>query len=413
MLFRDSFVENLRGNRDCSKVTEYPACWPIVACVELTRAFDILRKLLTGLSRNGYNLRGILDGTLKSSVRESMSAGKQEKPLEPAGLDAASDDAELVRIEVRETLSGRRLDKYLQSRLGRLSRTAVQKLIRNGEVHVNGQPVKPSYEIHGGEVIEALVLPAEPLEIIGEPIPLDILWEDEHIIAINKQANIVVHPARGIGSGTLVNGLVYYADSLSSGGAKFRPGIVHRLDKDTTGIMLVAKHDEAHWRLARQFEYRQVKKTYAAVVEGTMELLADLIDEPIGMHPVFRDRSAVRRVSGQSAQTFYQVSESFRGFSLMSLKPRSGRTHQLRVHMSYLKHPIVADAVYGGHLPSLADLASDPSLPKVPIIERQALHAWKIEFSHPISGETMSLEAPWPEDFSRLIEALRKYRPRS
>ena len=339
-----------------------------------------------------------------------MNAEKKQESLEAAEPEAVSDESALVRIEVRETLTGRRLDKYLQSRLGRFSRTAVQKLIKNGDVRVDGQTVKPSYEIHGGEVIETIVPPAEPQEILGEPMPLDIIWEDRDLIAINKQAGIIVHPARGIGSGTLVNGLVYYADSLSSGGAKFRPGIVHRLDKDTTGVMLVAKNDEAHWRLARQFELREVKKTYAAVVQGNLNLLADLIDQPIGMHPVFRDRSAVRRISGQQAQTSYEVSESFKGYSLMTLKPRTGRTHQIRVHMSYLKHPIVADAVYGGHLLSLADLASDPSLPTVPIIERQALHAWKIEFRHPLSGKGMALEAPWPDDFTRLIDALRKYR---
>ncbi len=339
-----------------------------------------------------------------------MNSDKKQESPDAATTEAISDESSLVRIEVRESLTGRRLDKYLQSRLGRFSRTTVQKLIKNGDVRVDGQTVKPSYEIHGGEVIETIVPPAEPQEILGEPIPLQIIWEDRDIIAINKQARIIVHPARGIGSGTLVNGLVYYADSLSAGGAKFRPGIVHRLDKDTTGVMLVAKNDQAHWRLARQFELREVKKTYAAAVEGNLDLLADLIDQPIGMHPVFRDRSAVRRVSGQQAQTFYQVSESFKGYSLMTLKPRTGRTHQIRVHMAYLKHPIVADLVYGGHLASQADLASDTSLPTVPIIERQALHAWKIEFKHPISGRQMALEAPWPEDFTRLVEALRKHR---
>ncbi len=251
---------------------------------------------------------------------------------------------------------------------------------------------------------------AEPVEIQGEDIPLDIIWEDEHLIALNKQAGIVVHPARGIGSGTLVNGLVYYAESLSAGSAKFRPGIVHRLDKDTTGVMLVAKTDEAHWRMAQQFEHRKVRKTYVAVAEREMELLGDVIDLPLGMHPVFRDRCAVRTVSGKEAQTFYEVLEKFRGYSLLALKPHTGRTHQLRVHLSYLKHPLVGDRIYGGALVSLADLSGDRSLPGKPIIDRQALHAWKIEFCHPISGKAMQLEAPWPEDLTELVEALRRYR---
>ena len=324
--------------------------------------------------------------------------------------EAATDESTLVRIEVRKSLSGKRLDKYLHGRLARFSRTALQRLIKEGNVHVDGRVVKPSYEIHGGEIIEALVRPTEPAEIQGENIPLDIIWEDEHLIALNKQAGIVVHPARGIGTGTLVNGLVYYADSLSAGSQKFLPGIVHRLDKDTTGVMLIAKNDEAHWRMAQQFELRKVNKTYVAVAEREMELLADLIDLPLGMHPVFRDRCAVRTVSGKEAQTFYEVLEKFRGYSLLALKPRTGRTHQLRVHLSYIKHPLVGDRIYGGSLVSLADLSGDQSLPGEPIIDRQALHAWKIEFRHPLNGKDMQLEAPWPRDFGKLVEALRQYR---
>ena len=342
-----------------------------------------------------------------------MPKDQSELP-KPVGLDeSVEDESTLIKIEVRESLSGRRLDKYLHGRLGRFSRTALQRLIKNGDVHVDGRSVKPSYEIHGGEVIEALVPPAEPTEIQGEDIPLDIVWEDSHLIGLNKQAGIVVHPARGIGSGTLVNGLVYYSESLSSSGGKFRPGVVHRLDKDTTGIMLVAKNDEAHWRLAQQFEHRHVKKTYLAVVEGQMELLGDLIDQSLGMHPVFRDRCAVRQTGGREAQTVYEVTEAFRGYSLVTLKPRTGRTHQLRVHMSYLKHPLVADRTYGGKLVSLAELSGEQSLGGSPIIERQALHAWKIQFRHPITGEPVQLEAPWPSDFENILAALRKYRPLS
>ncbi len=339
-----------------------------------------------------------------------METDRQDNSQELGLANGAGGESTLVRIEVRKSLSGKRLDKYLHGRLGRFSRTALQRLIKEGNVHVDGRVVKPSYEIHGGEIIEALVRPEQPQEIQGEDIPLDIIWEDEHLIALNKQAGIVVHPARGIGSGTLVNALVHYSESLSAGSAKFRPGIVHRLDQDTTGVMLVAKNDEAHWRVARQFELRTVKKTYVAVAQRAMELLADVIDLPLGMHPVFRDRCAVRTVSGKPARTFYEVLEKFRGYSLLALKPHTGRTHQLRVHLSYLKHPLVGDRIYGGSLVSLADLSGDRSLPSGPIIDRQALHAWKIEFCHPISGENMQLEAPWPADLNEMVEALRRYR---
>ena len=337
----------------------------------------------------------------------------QDNPEVTNVINPTADEPLLVRIEVHNSLSDKRLDKYLQSRIPKISRTALQKLIKNGDVRVDGKNVKPSYEIHGGEVIEALLPPAPPTEIQGEDIPLDIIFEDDHLIAINKQAGIVVHPARGIGSGTLVNALVHYAGSLSAGSANFRPGIVHRLDKDTTGIMLVAKNDQAHWKLASQFEHRKVQKTYLAVAERQMELNSDLIDLPLAMHPVFRDRYAVRRVSGKPAQTFYQVREKFNGFTLLELRPHTGRTHQLRVHMSYLKHPLVGDRMYGGHLLSLADLANDSTLGSAPIIDRQALHAWKIEFTHPISAKLMQLEAPPPADFEQLLQALRKYRPTS
>ncbi len=208
--------------------------------------------------------------------------------------------------------------------------------------------------------------------------------------------------------------MAYYADKLSAGSDPFRPGIVHRLDRDTTGVMLVAKTDEAHWRLARAFEDRRMHKTYLAVVHGRMELDADRIDAPLARHPKARENYAVapNDPAARNAVTTYRVRTRFRGFTLMQLEPKTGRTHQLRVHMAHLRHPIVADGSYGGRKVTEADLADrEPGpLGEPPLIARQALHAHAIRFDHPVSGEQMELAADPPEDFARLLGALEKYR---
>lgn len=326
------------------------------------------------------------------------------------------DDADLqrVRLRIRRRLPGRRLDKYLHGRFPRLSRTTIQRLIREGSITVNTLPTKCSYEMCDGDLIELTIPPPEPREIIPENIPLEIIYEDEHMLAINKSANIICHPAHGAQTGTLANALAYYADHLSRGGDPFRPGIVHRLDKNTTGVMLVAKSDEAHWRLSMQFERRTIQKTYVAVVERELQLDSDVIDAPIGVHPVVREKFAVQIKSNsidvsKDAVTYYEIAERFRGYSLVRLKPKTGRTHQLRVHMSYIKHPIVGDTMYGGRYLSEADLTGGYGSPK-PLTAQQALHAWRIEFRHPITEKDMQLEAPFPPGFARLVELLRKHR---
>jgi 23S rRNA pseudouridine1911/1915/1917 synthase len=208
---------------------------------------------------------------------------------------------------------------------------------------------------------------------------------------------------------------MYYANSLSHGADPFRPGIVHRLDKNTTGIMLVAKQDEAHWRLALQFERRTVQKTYLAAVHGELQLDSDVIDAPIGVHPVVREKFAVmvkeNKIDiGKSAVTYYQAAERYRGFTLVKLMPKTGRTHQLRVHMSYLGHPIIGDTMYGGRLLSERDIAGEGS--SEPLVRHQALHAWRIAFKHPITGQALELEAPLHEAFRNLVHVLRRARSR-
>ncbi len=324
-----------------------------------------------------------------------------------------SDEAERVRLKIRRRLIGRRLDKYLHGRFPRMSRTLSQRLIKHGAITVNGQPTKPSYEPDGGDIVEVLVPPPEPTDIIPEPMPLDILYEDDHILAINKPTGIICHPARSTQTGTLANGLAHYAESLSHGDDPFRPGIVHRLDKNTTGVMLVAKTDEAHWRLSLQFERRLIHKTYLGVVEGEPELDADVINAPLAAHERIKDKYIVpglrrRPELFKEAVTEYEVAERFRGFALMHLHPKTGRTHQLRVHMSYIGHPMLGDTFYGGHLFSERDLTGAGS--DEPIIAYQALHAYRIRFRHPISEEMMEIEAPPNARLQHIIDVLRKYR---
>jgi 23S rRNA pseudouridine1911/1915/1917 synthase len=311
---------------------------------------------------------------------------------------------------VGSSIKERRLDKYLHGRFSNLSRRFLQDAIKQGTVTVNGKIGKPSLKLSPGDQI-SLTLPEPPSkDIPPEEIPLKIIHEDSELIVLNKQPGMLVHPARGNTHGTLVNALTYYSDQLSSGLGEFRPGIVHRLDRDTTGVMIVTKNNSAQWKIARQFELRQVNKTYLAIVHGTPELDADRIKVPLGIHPKIREKYAIRPEIGKEAITFYEVLESFRGFSLLKLTPKTGRTHQIRVHLSYIKHPIVADDMYDGKLVYPWQLADAEPAVEEPIISRVALHALAIEFKHPKTEEMVRFEAPLPKDMQTLLDALRKYR---
>jgi len=316
---------------------------------------------------------------------------------------------EHLRFRVGSSIKLRRLDKYLGGRFSQFSRTRLQKLIKAQGVNVNGQPAKPSHKLNPGDEIDLILPPRELRELIPEDIPISVIYEDAEMIVVNKQAGLIVHPARGNTHGTLVNGLVYYANQLSTGSGEFRPGIVHRLDKNTTGVLVVAKTDTAHWKLARQFAQRTTNKTYLAVVHGSLELRADRINQPVGMHPRMRTKCAIRP-DGKEAITFYEVLEEFRGFSLVKLSPKTGRTHQLRVHMAYLQHPVVADGMYGGKVVYDWQIQDRDAEPAEPVINRPALHAAKLEIRHPISDEMMEFEAPVPLDMQQLIDKLRQFR---
>jgi 23S rRNA pseudouridine1911/1915/1917 synthase len=315
-----------------------------------------------------------------------------------------------LTLQVGSSIKERRVDKYLHGRFSNFSRAMIQKQIGAGGVKVNGKIVKPSFKLSPGDTID-MTLPELPSkEIVPEDIPLNIIYEDENIIVLNKQADMVVHPARSNTHGTLVNALAFYSDKLSSGLGEFRPGIVHRLDRNTTGVMVVAKNDIAQWKIAKQFERRQVNKTYLAIVHGVPELTADRISAPLGVHPRVREKYAIRPGVGKESITFYETIESFRGFSLLKLAPKTGRTHQIRVHLLYIKHPIVADDMYGGKLVYPWQLKDEETAVEEPVVSRFALHASTLEFKHPTSDEMVKFEAPLPEDMQNLLDMLRKYR---
>ncbi|MCP4452405.1 MAG: RluA family pseudouridine synthase [Planctomycetes bacterium] len=315
-----------------------------------------------------------------------------------------------LSIRVGSCIKERRIDKYLHGRYGNFSRRFLQDTIKAGHVQVNGQPVKPSYKLTAGERIELVLPTPQKKEILPEDIPLNVVYEDDDLILINKQANIIVHPARGNKHGTLVNALVHYSDTLSSGLGEFRPGIVHRLDRNTTGIMIVAKNDEAQWKVAKQFENREIQKEYLAIVHGTPELTADRINARLGVHPRIREKYAVRPERGKDSVTFYEIQEAFVGFSLLKCAPRTGRTHQIRVHLSHIKHPIVADDMYGGKLVYPWQLENTEAEAQDPCLARCALHAWTIEFKHPTTEKMVKFEAPLPDDMAYFLEMLRTHR---
>ena len=321
-----------------------------------------------------------------------------------------STEDEPLTLHVGHSIRERRLDKYLHGRFSNLSRHFIQNAIKQGAVKVNGKIAKQSQKLSPGDKID--FIPPEPpsKDILPEDIPLNIIYEDEELIVLNKQPGMIVHPARGNTHGTLVNALVFYSDELSTGLGEFRPGIVHRLDKNTTGVMVVTKNDAAQWKIAKQFEHRQVNKTYLAIVHGAPELTSDRIKVPLGIHPRAREKYAVRPDSGKEAVTFYEVLEPFRGFSLLKLTPKTGRTHQIRVHLSYIKHPIVADDMYGGKLIYPWQLADTEPAVQEPILSRVALHAFSLEFRHPVTEKTVEFQAPLPQDMQNLLNALREYR---
>jgi len=315
-------------------------------------------------------------------------------------------------IIVEESDAGRRLDTVVAARLSDCSRSLAATLVANQNILVDQQPKKPGYRIKSGDRIEGHIPAAELVDYGPEPIPLHILYQDSHIIVLNKQPGIVVHPAPGHSSGTLVNALLFHCPDLGAIGGQIRPGIVHRLDKDTTGTMVVAKNADAQEELSRQFKAREVQKKYLALVYGDMPSETGEINLPIGRHPVDRKRMSTTTRKGRTAETAWKVRERWDGFSLVELNLKTGRTHQIRVHCAAIGHPVVGDPVYRTRK-LFAGLKYKLSNHPAPIMAalksagRQQLHAWQLGLTHPNSEKYMTFEAPLPVDMDGLIDQLR------
>ena len=304
----------------------------------------------------------------------------------------------ISQYQVTPDAAGKRLDAWLSTQAPGLSRARIQDLIRSGHILLDRKSIKPSHKLATGQTIRVKIPPPVEVELKPETIPLDVLFEDSDLIVINKPAGLVVHPAAGHASGTLVNALLAHCPDLAGIGGEKRPGIVHRLDRDTTGVMVVAKHEIAMRALVNQFRHRQVTKEYLALVWGHLNPPAGRAETLIGRNPNDRKKMCVRPDTGRPAITVYETLEKFPGASLVSVRIETGRTHQIRVHMAFLGHSIVGDPQYGR--------PRRDALP-VPVPRRQMLHAVRLTFIHPATGQSLAFEAPLPADMRDLMDALR------
>ncbi len=328
----------------------------------------------------------------------------------PHPLPLSSEPSEL---SVAPTEAGHRLDAFLASHFLDYSRVHLRRVISAGGVNVDGRGGKPAYRLKAGQRV-SIVLPEIPREVpLPENIPLDVLYQDQQVVVINKPAGMVVHPARGHWSGTLAGALQFhFGPTLSAAGGASRPGLVHRLDRDTSGVIVVARNDQAHSYLGKQFAARSVEKEYFALVAGCPERDCDVIDQPIGFHPRVREKMAIVREGAQArpAQTVYTVLERFDGFAALKLRPKTGRTHQIRVHLGHIGCPVLCDRQYGGRSRiTRGEVRRDPADETV-LLARQALHARRLSFLNPATGQRLTVEAPLPPDIVAVLEELRQWR---
>ena len=299
------------------------------------------------------------------------------------------------QILLQADQAGERLDVFLTRQQPQLSRSHIQKIIAAGEALVDGQPKKANYKLAAGEEVAFSLPDAVPVKILPEALPLDILYEDHDIIVVNKARGMVVHPAAGVTSGTLVNALMAHCRDLSGINGELRPGIVHRLDKDTSGVMVVAKNDAAHIDLAEQIRNKTAHRVYWAVVHGNIKEDAGVIHGAIGRNPKDRQKMAIVTLNGKPATTNFRVLERYGQYTLVECRLLTGRTHQIRVHMTHIGHPLVGDPKYGSGKSPFS-------------IKGQALHSLTLTLTHPVTREEMTFTAPLPADMQRILNALRR-----
>lgn len=327
---------------------------------------------------------------------EDLDGGATAEPL-------AEPEAEPLTFVVSGEEAGERLDAFLAARIEGTSRTTIKRYVEDGDVLVGGRAAKPSYKLRAGEQIEVEVPAPPPLDLTPEDIPLDIIHEDEDLVVVNKPAGMVTHPAAGVRAGTLANALAFHFQHLSQHAGAFRPGIVHRLDRDTSGLIVVAKNAQAHEHLSEQFRARTIFKSYVALAHGLPERDSGRVEQPIGRDPRHRTRMAVVR-AGREALSLWRVRQRLGRFTLFEVEIKTGRTHQIRVHLAWIKHPVVGDATYGG--------GRDRNLPdnslraRIAALGRQFLHAERLSFKHPRTGETLSFNAPLPAELQEFLDSL-------
>jgi 23S rRNA pseudouridine1911/1915/1917 synthase len=333
-----------------------------------------------------------------------------EEPLAESADELPDDEPLMLVVEAAE--AGSRLDAFLARRLPKHSRVQLRKVIGAGGVRVNQQGTKVAHRLATGDKVSVVLPPMNAAGPHPENIPLDILYEDDSLIAVNKPPGMVVHPARGHWSGTLASALSFHFQQLSRVGGATRPGIVHRLDRDTSGVMVVAKTDPMHFALAAQFENRTTEKEYLAITSGVPDRDRDIIDQPIGMHPHQREKMAIRagHSTSRDATTFYEVLERFAAFAAVRVLPKTGRTHQIRVHLAHIGCPVLCDKLYGGRSQITRGELKRGSPDDEVVLNRQALHAARIKLAHPATGDPIEFVAPLPGDLQAALDELRQSR---
>jgi 23S rRNA pseudouridine1911/1915/1917 synthase len=316
---------------------------------------------------------------------------------------------DVLRFCVAPVDDGMRLDSYIARQINECNRSYAAALIRKTYIQVDDAPTKPSHRVKTREHITVRMPDPEPVAVTPEPIPLEILFEDQHLIVLNKSAGLVVHPAAGHASGTLVNGILCHCPNLEGIGGEMRPGIVHRLDKDTTGALVIAKTAKALQDLSAQFKERLVFKQYLALVHHIPKQDSGSIDQPVGRHPVDRKKMSTLTTGGRAALTLWRIKERFSGAALLEIELKTGRTHQIRVHCKSMGHPLLGDPVYGLRKKNLYLVKNMNALHSVfNQVNRQMLHAFQLGFSHPVTGKDLIFEAPIPNDMGNAIAALKE-----